>query len=66
MNGCVYLFGWEYFKKERSIFPKKGKTIGFEMPEHYSIEIDELNELDIARYYVDTKKVDMNLFNNFK
>jgi len=66
MNGCVYLFGWEYFKKERGIFPKEGKTIGFEMPEYYSIEIDELNELDIARYYVDTKKVDMNLFNYYK
>ena len=66
MNGCVYLFGWEYFKRERGIFPREGKTIGFEMPEYYSIEIDELNELDIARFYADTKKVDMNLFNSIK
>jgi len=61
INGCVYLFGWEYFKKENSIFPYNGKTIAFEMPSEYSIEIDEQIELDVARHFVETNKIDFNL-----
>jgi CMP-N,N'-diacetyllegionaminic acid synthase len=60
MNGCVYLFGWDYFKRENGIFPRKGKTIAFEMPELHSIEIDEKIELDLARYFVDQGKIDFN------
>jgi len=66
MNGCVYLFGWDYFKKEGGIFPKDGKTIGFEMPSEYSIEIDEKIELDTARFYADSKKINMELFKTQK
>jgi CMP-N,N'-diacetyllegionaminic acid synthase len=60
MNGCVYLFGWDYFKRENGIFPSNGRTIAFEMPELNSIEIDEMNELDLARYFVDQGKIDFN------
>ena len=62
MNGCAYLFGWDYFKREGSIFPKNGTTIGFEMPPEYSIEIDEPIELDTARFYADSNKINMELF----
>ena len=60
MNGCVYLFGWDYFKRESGIFPRNGRTVAFEMPELNSIEIDEMNELDLARYFVDQGKIDFN------
>jgi CMP-N,N'-diacetyllegionaminic acid synthase len=66
MNGCVYLFGWDYFTKEGGIFTNNGKTIGFEMPAEYSIEIDEKIELDIARFYADSGKINISLFTSSK
>lgn len=64
MNGCVYLFGWDYFKEEGGIFSKDGKTIGFEMPFEYSIEIDETSELEIANFYVNSEMVDLDFIIN--
>ena len=58
MNGCVYLFKPQEMIENRSIFPLEGQTKVFEMPEYYSIEIDEPSELELARFYWETRKVD--------
>lgn len=58
MNGCVYLFKPEQMIAKESIFPVGGVTKVFEMPDVFSIEIDDPLDLELARFFWASKKVD--------
>ena len=60
MNGCAYLFKPNEMIAGKSIFPLNGTTKVFEMPNVFSIEIDEPLELELARFFWASNKVDEN------
>lgn len=59
MNGALYLFGWEFFKKHRAIYHSDGAVYGYLMDPHHSIEIDEMIDLHWAEYLVEQGYIDM-------
>jgi len=59
MNGALYLFGWEFFKKHRAIYYSDGAIYGYLMDPHHSIEIDEMIDLHWAEYVVEQGYIDM-------
>ena len=59
MNGGLYLFKWDFFKKHKAIYHDRDKTFGYVMDRHYSIEIDEMMDLYWVEFLVANKYVDM-------
>jgi N-acylneuraminate cytidylyltransferase/CMP-N,N'-diacetyllegionaminic acid synthase len=59
MNGCLYLFRWDFFKKNRSLYCDRDHTYGYVMDPHYSIEIDSLFDLHMAEHMAQQGYVDM-------
>jgi len=59
MNGALYLFKWDFFKKYKSIFYDRYKTFGYVMEPHYSIEIDQMIDLHWVEYLINSGHVDM-------
>jgi N-acylneuraminate cytidylyltransferase/CMP-N,N'-diacetyllegionaminic acid synthase len=59
MNGALYLFRWDYFKKHRNIYQSGEKTYGYVMPAEYSVEIDTPADLHRAEFYVEKGYVDL-------
>ena len=59
MNGGLYLFKWDYFKKHGSLYEDRDNTFGYVMDRHYSIEIDELIDLQWIEFLVASGKIDM-------
>lgn len=51
-NGALYLFGWDYFKKHRSLYAGSGKAFGVVMDRCHSLEIDEPMDLAWANFLV--------------
>lgn len=51
MNGALYLFGWEMFKRTHDIYGG-ARNFGLMMDEWRSIEIDTPKDLEMARYAV--------------
>jgi len=41
MNGGLYLFRWDFFKKHKKIYNDPDNTYGYLMDRHHSIEMDE-------------------------
>lgn len=59
MNGCLYLFGWDYFKAHRNIYHDEAGVYGYVMPDELSVEIDEPRDLSYAEFLVDKGYVDL-------
>lgn len=59
MNGALYLFKWDFFKKHKSLYEDSEKTFGYVMDRHHSIEIDELIDLQWIEFLVASDKIDM-------
>ena len=59
MNGGLYLFRWDFFKKHRKIYHDPDKTFGYVMDRHYSIEIDQPIDLEWVEFLVANGHVDM-------
>jgi CMP-N-acetylneuraminic acid synthetase len=62
MNGALYLFGWEFFKRSRNIYGDAERTYGYEMPAHLSVEIDEMDDLYYAEFLVERGYIDMSSY----
>ena len=59
MNGGLYLFKWDFFKKHRAIYQDREKSYGYVMDKHHSVEIDEPEDLDWCQFLVECGYVDM-------
>jgi CMP-N,N'-diacetyllegionaminic acid synthase len=59
MNGGLYLFGWDYFKKHRNIYHDAAGVYGWVMPDELSIEIDEMRDMHHAEFLVDKGYIDI-------
>jgi CMP-N-acetylneuraminic acid synthetase len=59
MNGALYLFRWDHFKRHRNIYADRENTYGLVMPDEYSIEIDGPINLAFAEFLVERGIVDM-------
>lgn len=59
MNGALYLFRWDYFREYRNIYADRLRTFGLVMPDAYSVEIDELRDLNFAEFLVEKGQVDL-------
>jgi len=63
MNGALYLFKWEFFKEHQAIYKDRKKSYGYLMDRHYSVEIDELIDLEWVEFLVTNGLVDMSNWN---
>ena len=59
MNGGLYLFRWDFFKKHRAIYHDPDNTFGYVMDRHYSIEIDEPIDLQWVEFLVANGYIDI-------
>lgn len=59
MNGGLYLFKWSFFKEHRAIYQDREKSYGYVMDRHYSVEIDEPEDLHWCQFLVERGYVDM-------
>ena len=59
MNGGLYLFRWDFFKKHKKIYHDPDNTYGYLMDRHHSIEIDELIDLQWIEFLVANDYVDI-------
>ena len=59
MNGGLYLFNWDFFWQHKDIYHDREKTFGYVMDPHYSIEIDEMIDLEWIEFLVASGKIDM-------
>jgi CMP-N-acetylneuraminic acid synthetase len=59
MNGGLYLFKWDFFKKHQAIYQDREKSYGYVMDRHYSVEIDEPEDLQWCEFLVSKGYVDM-------
>ncbi len=49
INGCIYLAKWDIFYKKKNWY--KQKTYAFEMPKSRSIDIDDIEDFNLAKAY---------------
>lgn len=63
MNGALYLFKWDFFKKHQTIYKDREKSYGYLMDRHYSVEIDELIDLEWVEFMVSNGLVDISNWN---
>lgn len=59
MNGALYLMRWDYYRRVGQRYADRERTYGFAMDRFHSIEIDEPVDLDIARAFVASGRVDL-------
>jgi len=59
MNGCLYLFKWDFFKEHKAFYQDRDNSFGYIMNRHYSVEIDEPEDLDLCRFLTGNGFVDM-------
>lgn len=59
MNGALYLLKWDFFKKHRQRYCDRKNTYGLVMKPEYSVEIDEMIDLEYARFLVEKGYVDI-------
>ena len=59
MNAALYLFKWDHFKEHKSLYRDRERTYGYLMEPHYSVEIDNMNDLHWAEYLVEKGYVDL-------
>ena len=49
INGCIYLAKWDIFFKKKNWY--KQNTFAFEMPRSRSIDIDDIDDFNLAKAY---------------
>ena len=59
VNGALYLFRWDFFKKHGSFYADGKKCFGYVMDRYRSIEIDEMIDLQWARFLVQNEYIDL-------
>jgi len=52
MNGALYLFRWDYFKRHQWIYHDRERVFGYVMDRFHSVEIDEPVDLAWAEFLV--------------
>ena len=57
MNGALYLFKCDMFKAAHSVYGDPENTYGYVMDSFHSVEIDEIVELEWARFLVEYGRV---------
>jgi CMP-N,N'-diacetyllegionaminic acid synthase len=58
MNGCLYLFRWNFFREHGVIYGDRERTYGLVMDRYRSIEIDEPVDLHWAEFLLEKGYVD--------
>jgi N-acylneuraminate cytidylyltransferase/CMP-N,N'-diacetyllegionaminic acid synthase len=58
-NGALYLFKWDFFKQQKSMYSDREKSFGYVMDRYHSIEIDEMIDLSWAEFLAANSYVDM-------
>jgi CMP-N-acetylneuraminic acid synthetase len=58
-NGAVFLFKWEFFKQYGKVYQDSLNTYGYMMDPYYSVDIDELIDLQWADFLIERGFVDM-------
>ena len=59
MNGGLYLFKWNVFKEHGKIYVDREKSFGHLMDPIYSVEIDEMIDLEWAEFLVEKGHLDI-------
>jgi len=59
MNGALYLFRWGFFKKYRALYKDREKSYGYVMDRYYSVEVDNMIDLQWAEFLASKGYVDM-------
>ena len=59
VSGGLYLLGWEYFRKYKSVYHDREKTFGYLMEPPYGLEIDEPIDLDWAEFLIERGRIDL-------
>lgn len=59
MNGALYLFSWQEFKRTGQIYSDPSASYGLEMSPAHSIEIEGPSDLDRAAFAVERKLLDL-------
>jgi len=62
MNGAFYLAKWDFLKKHNNFYAESDSTYGLPMSRYYSVEIDEIIDLEWARWLVDQGYIDMSFW----
>ena len=62
-NGALYLFKWEFFKQQKSMYSDRDRSFGYIMDRYHSIEIDEMIDLHWAEFLSNNHYVDMSNWN---
>lgn len=62
MNGCMYIAKMEYFR-ENKIFHSVN-SLPYIMPVEKSTEIDDMNQFNYAKYCVESRIINIDLWNN--
>jgi CMP-N,N'-diacetyllegionaminic acid synthase len=62
LNGALYLLEWSSFRAHQNIFHDPARTYGHLMPAEYSVDIDDLTQLDYAQFLVETGRIDSSLW----
>lgn len=57
MNGCFYIVKYEYFKKNKTFHSIN--SLPYIMPNDYSLEIDNEEDLEYANYLIEKGKIDL-------
>jgi N-acylneuraminate cytidylyltransferase/CMP-N,N'-diacetyllegionaminic acid synthase len=60
MNGALYLFKWDYFRKHKTLYGDRMGTYGYVMKSEYSLEIECQADLHYAEFLVEKGHVDVN------
>lgn len=60
MNGILYIADWNYMKKHKTFHSEK--TYAYIIPKERSVEIDDINDLNYARFLIENNIVDKKLW----
>lgn len=59
MNGALYLFSWDEFKRTGLIYSDPARSFGLEMDRYHSIEIETPVDLEFAAQAVERRRIDL-------
>jgi CMP-N-acetylneuraminic acid synthetase len=61
-NGALYLFKWDFFKQGKTLYRDREKSYGLLMDRLYSIEIDEMIDLQWAEFLANNHYIDLTIW----
>lgn len=59
MNGALYLFGWDFFKRTKNYYSDRQKSYGYPMDRLHSFDIETMFELRLVEFLVESGQIDL-------